>query len=140
MPITIAPGFFSPDDEWFDGGWEADPRFVVKTSDVAAAAEALAAASPRMARVGESGREWPVDEDPAAQEDWTPNYVREVHVDDRGALLSADTKGWVSEGTAQTMFRILREELDARGVDGEIAYDDRYINPDARPWVPRQDA
>lgn len=135
MPVTIAPDLFSPEEADFDQGWEADPRFVVRTADVEAAAEALAAAAPRLTRVGMSGREWGPHDLRQQAEDLTPTLAHGVRVDDRGALLDLDTEGWVSAAMAQTMFRILLAELESHGVDGELDYDDRYANPDARDWM-----
>lgn len=156
MVVTIAPGCFDPnsptDPDWEDldddfdpssltghstDGWEADPQFRVVTASVERAADALLVVADRFMLVGLSGREYdpaaPVDHDDAA-----PNITR-VHVDDEAAYVSADTKGWLSHEMAETMKRILVEELMRAGVSATISEDYNPVRwSHAESW-PRRD-
>jgi hypothetical protein len=124
MPITKDPNLFSTENPDFDeDGWEDDPRFLVETEDVEAAAAALQAAASRLMRVAASGRVWADPRDAALAWDYTPNYVSDVEVTERGVSIWADTKSTTTPQMAAAMVDILLEELDARGVEGVLTGD-----------------
>ena len=156
MPVSFAPDCFDPtapvDPDWEDldddfdpstltghsrEGWEADPRFRVDTETVELAADALLVAADRFMRVGFSGTEHGGDDPGDPGEDYTPNSSS-VSADDAAAYLWADTKGGLSHEMAETMKRILVEELTRVGVSALISAD---YNPmrgnDAERWPRR---
>ena len=124
MPVTQDPNLFSTENPDYDeDGWEDDPRFLVRTEDVEAAAAALEAAAPRLMLVGASGRLWDDATSAAKAWDYTPNYVSKVHVDERGVSLWLDCKSTTTPQMATAMVAVLLEELDARRVNGVLTGD-----------------
>ncbi len=123
MALSIDPTLFSRDHGFVEGGWEQDPRFLVRTAQVEAAAAALREVAERLTCVGDSGREWPSQIAALLAEDDVPSLDGDVQVDATGARLALDAHGWVTEPMAVTMFRILVEVLDRHGVDGVLCAD-----------------
>ncbi|MBM6404798.1 hypothetical protein JQN72_11140 [Phycicoccus sp. CSK15P-2] len=123
MPVTRDPNLVSPEDPDYEFGWDEDPRFLIRTRDVEAAAAALAAAAPRLMLVDADGREWEAAEPATMVDAHTPSFVSDVEVVHDGVLVWADTKSATTSKMAEAMVRVIVEELEAHGVDGLVTSD-----------------
>ena len=117
-------------------GWEAEPRFCVRTDTVERAADALLVVAERFMRVGDSGTEYGESEELPWDEDPTPSVVR-VSVDDEAAYVSAGTDDWLSHAMADTMKYILVQELTLAGVAAVVSADYNPVRGTAAERWPR---
>ncbi|GAA1767309.1 hypothetical protein GCM10009712_14460 [Pseudarthrobacter sulfonivorans] len=120
--VTTAPDIFDQMGErWEDElgeGWETSPHFLIVTEDADKAAAGLQAASPRLFRVNGRGQE--VDLATHDPNDYTPNWVSDVYITSEGLVIYVDTKGDLPKGMADTMLRIVVEELLAADASAHV--------------------
>lgn len=120
--VTVDPHILDGQgDEWEDGGgWTGpSPYFIVTSDQTELAAEALYKAILRCGRVTESGRELTFEEVQTTEE-YTPNYASPVLLTDKGPMAYLDTKGEWPRGMAESMLRILIEEVRAVDIDAYL--------------------
>ena len=85
--------------------------------------DALGRAAERFMAVDENG----VEHDPTRLDEvylsgvYTPNYVSKPEITSRGIRVYVDCKGAIDDEMAQALRRVLREELDATGVDARVS-------------------
>jgi hypothetical protein len=118
--VTVDPDIFDSQgercEEIFDG-WEGpSPFFLVVSDETDKAAEALHVAVRRCLCVDGKGKEPTSAEMDSTSEYTTPNYYSPVYLTDRGPTAYLDTKGELPRAMAETMLRILLEEVEARGI------------------------
>lgn len=109
----------------YDGtGTGANERIVVAgTFDQALVVEGLKKAGERMMLVDTDGHEHRTFEEVHEAGAYTPSYVSDPCVTDRGIEMYLDAQGAIESGMRRTLHRVLREELgrvvaDARVSDG----------------------
>ncbi|MCZ9882718.1 hypothetical protein [Arthrobacter sp. B2a2-09] len=117
--VTVDPGIFDSQgercEEIFDG-WEGpSPFFLVVSDETDKAAEALHVAIGRCMRVDGNGNELTAAQ-MATTGEYTANYCSPVYLTDKGPMAYLDTKGDLPRAMAETMLRILVEEVEARGI------------------------
>ncbi|WP_442545663.1 hypothetical protein ACSBOX_08845 [Arthrobacter sp. KN11-1C] len=117
--VTVDPDIFESQGERSEGifdGWEGpSPFFLVISDETDKAAEALHVAIGRCMRVDGNGNELSAAE-MATTGEYTANYCSPVSLTDRGPMASLDTNGELPRAMAETMLRILVEEVEARGI------------------------
>jgi hypothetical protein len=102
---------------------------------VAGAAAALHAAGERFMLVDQNGRELAEWENTG--ETYTPNWVSDVELSERGPVLWVDTKGYLTAAMGAAMVRVLTEELTARGVTAHVTTPPRGLGSAGLPkWQP----
>ncbi|WP_239456343.1 hypothetical protein [Nocardioides solisilvae] len=107
------------DDDVYGEGEHASHESVVVTSEAPqeTLVAALGAAAARMTCVGEDGREYADVEEAATKGVYTPNYVSDVEVDERGRVgFYLDCKGAIEPPMAARLRQVLLEELVRHGV------------------------
>ena len=120
--VTVDPHILDGQgEEWEDGGgWTGpSPYFIVTSEQTELAAEALHKAIIRCGHVTESGREL-TDEELHTTEEHTPNYASPVRLTDKCPMAYLDTKGEWPRKMAETMLRILIEEVTAVDIDAYL--------------------
>jgi hypothetical protein len=136
MTVTVEPELFDAIGEPDGEGWEGSPAFLVVANDVAGAAAALHAAGERFMLIDEHGRElaeWESD----TGETYTPNYVSDVGLSERGPVLWVDTKGYLTAAMGAAMVQALTEELTARGVTAHVTTPPHGLSSARLPqWQP----
>jgi hypothetical protein len=136
MTVTVEPDLFDAIGEPDGEGWEGSPAFLVVANDVAGAAAALHAAGERFMLIDEHGRElaeWESD----TGETYTPNYVSDVGLSERGPVLWVDTKGYLTAAMGAAMVQALTEELTARGVTAHVTTPPHGLSSARLPqWQP----
>lgn len=115
------------------GSEHGSPGFLVRSSDVEAAATALHAASLRFISIDEEGEE--LEEWSNTGETYTPNWVSDVYLSPDGPWLSTDTKGTLFPRMVRAMIDVLAEELRRRGVDAHVEVPDRGLSM-TETWRP----
>jgi hypothetical protein len=100
------------------GSEHGSPAFLVRSTDVEAAATALHAASLRFISLDEEGEE--LEEWSDTGETYTPNWVSDIYLSPDGPWLSTDTQGVLFPRMIRAMIDVLVEELQGRGVDARI--------------------
>lgn len=115
MPIEIAADVFAYDD---DREVSNEKVIVVGAADREAARRALGAAGRWFMCVGADGRMYTdgIPEAEPGEEIYTPNYASDVTLAQRGPWLYLDCKGYIAPPMAETLKRILVEELERAGV------------------------
>lgn len=86
--------------------------------------DALEKAARRFMQVDETGVEHTTNEslERAFEDDlYTPNYVADPKITDRGVQMYLDCKGAIADPMAEKLRDILREELESAGVDGRVS-------------------
>ena len=119
--VTVANDLFDHLQPWpasIGDGWDGSAAFLVVSDAREEAAAALHAAGQRFMLVDEHGAEL---EPWQATDAYTPSYVSDVYLTDRGPALWVDTKGDLPRAQAEAMVRILVEELERRHVSGQVA-------------------
>ena len=90
-----------------------------------AVVKALEKAAGRFMLVDETGVEHPdyqsLESATEAADLYTPNWVAEPKITDRGVEMYVDCKGSIADPMAEKLREILREELEATGVDGRVS-------------------
>jgi hypothetical protein len=121
--IRISRFLFAPIVIDGRAGYGMDFGVVVRSADPERAAAALSAAAERFSVTTADGRELPdrrdVDAGVETSDDWTsytPNWISDVILDQRGPSLTIDCKDIVAPGMARTMIEILIHELLRAGV------------------------
>jgi hypothetical protein len=109
-----------------DLGYSKETFVVTEAADdaavVAAVVAALERAGDRFLRVDEEGVEHTdatMDQAYAAGL-YTPNYVSDPEVTDAGVEMYLDCKGSIEDPMAETLRKVLREELEASGVRAHV--------------------
>lgn len=121
--VTVDPDVFAYDDA---AGHSQETFTVASEADGPALAGALARVAARFMRVDETGIEHPDDATALAaheQGSYTPNYVATPERTERGLQVHVDCKGVISPEMAETMRRILREELQQVGAPVRVSAD-----------------
>ncbi|GAA4035491.1 hypothetical protein GCM10023063_19980 [Arthrobacter methylotrophus] len=117
--VTVDPDIFDSQGEAYPDpldGWEGPSPFLLVASDETdKAAEAPHVATGRCMRVDGKGNELTAAE-MASTGEYTANYCSPVYLTDRGLMAYLDTKGDLPRAMAETMLRILVEEVEARGI------------------------
>lgn len=118
VPIEIAPNVFAFNRHDDQKEYTTHVVAVVGPTDREAAPLGLAAAAQRFMIVGEDGRWYPdgIPDAPAGEEIYTPNYASDVTLGALGPWLYLDCKSYIAPPMAQTLKRILAEELERAGV------------------------
>lgn len=120
--VTVDPHILDGQGEEWEGGggWTGpSPYFIVTSDQTELAAKALHKAIIRCGHVSETGREL-TDEELHTTVEYTPNYTSPVRLTDEGPMAYLDTKGeWPLE-MAETMLRILIEEVSAVDIDAYL--------------------
>jgi hypothetical protein len=136
MTVTVEPDLFEAIGEPDGEGWEGSPAFLVVADDVAGAAAALHAAGERFMLIDEHGRElaeWESD----TGEAYTPNWVSDVSLSERGPVLRVDTKGYLTAPMGAAMVQALTEELTARRVTAHVTTPPHGLSSARLPkWQP----
>jgi hypothetical protein len=118
--VTVDPDIFDAQGDAYpdpEEGWNGpSPFFIVQSDQTEQAAEALDRAMTRCMQVGISGREL-TEEEANTGADYTANYGSPVYLTDAGPMAYLDTKGEWPRAMAETMVRILVEEVTAQGID-----------------------
>ncbi|MCX2750014.1 hypothetical protein OOZ51_19695 [Arthrobacter sp. MI7-26] len=125
--VTVDPDIFESQGERCEGifdGWEGpSPFFLVVSDETDKAAEALHVAIGRCMRVdgngNGNGNELTAAE-MASTGEYTANYCSPVYLTARGPMAYLDTKGELPRAMAETMLRILVEEVEARGITADL--------------------
>jgi hypothetical protein len=118
-PITIDPDVFTYQE---DLGYSKE-TFVVTGGDDVLVVAALTRAGTRFMRVDETGVEHPdnAGAEQALEHDlYTPNYVSDPEVTEAGVEMYLDCKGSIEDPMAETLRKILREELEAAGLHAHV--------------------
>ncbi|MCU1517429.1 MAG: hypothetical protein JWQ75_2150 [Pseudarthrobacter sp.] len=102
-----------------DDGWQTSPFFLVQSDQTDRAAAALYRTINRCMWVGTSGREL-TEEEASTGEEYTANYGSPIYLTDAGPMAYLDTKGEWPRAMAETMVRILIEEVTAEGIDAYL--------------------
>ncbi|MGY3378839.1 hypothetical protein ACVWYS_000796 [Arthrobacter sp. TE12231] len=117
--VTVDPDIFDSQGEAYeeplDGWWGPSPFFLVISEETDKAAEALHVAVGRCMRVDGNGNELTAAE-MAVTGEYTANYYSPVYLTGDGPVAYLDTKGELPRAMAETMLRILVEEVQARGI------------------------
>ena len=117
--VTVDPDIFNSQGEPYleplDGWWGPSPFFLVISDEIDKAAEALHVAIGRCMRVDGNGNELTAAQ-MATTGEYTANYCSPVYLTERGPLAYLDTNGELPRAMAETMLRILVEEVEARGI------------------------
>lgn len=120
--IIVDPNIFSAQGEAHEDpaeGWLADPTFIVRSAQTDVAAEALSKAIRRCHRVTYGGRELS-DAEARSTNEYIANYESPVYLTDEGPMAYLDTKGEWPRLMAETMLRIVIEEVTRTGIDAYI--------------------
>jgi len=118
MAVTIDDDVFTYDD---DLGFSKETFVVTGDVETDIVVLALHRASARFLVVDEEGTEHPWSSRTEASELYTPNYVSEPRVTDRGVELYLDCKGAIEPPMSLTLRRVLHEELTLAGVNARVS-------------------
>jgi hypothetical protein len=148
--VTVAPDIFDQQGEKYEeglgDGWETSPAFLVETEDQDKAARALYAAGERFYSVDQNGKELTPAEMTGDYPQYTPNYISDVYLTDRGPMIWTDTKGELSRGMAERMLLILEAELRSQRITAHVTAPpadlpldhQRIWRPPAKAAAPRE--
>lgn len=146
--VTVDPGIFDRQGHAYEdpeAGWEGlSPHFLVISAQTDKAAQALDTAARRFMYVDSEGNVVTEAEleDPQGWEVYTPNYSSPVFLTKAGPAIYVDTKGELPRAMADTMLRILVEELVAQGVTAHLttppldSAESIYDSPEWHPSTP----
>jgi hypothetical protein len=124
--VTVDPDIFDRQGNAYEDpedGWEGPSPFFLAVSDERdKAAQALYIASRRLMYVDNEGNVVTESEraNPQGYTRYTPNYYSPVYLTEAGPVIYLDTKGELSRAMADTMLRILVEELEAQEITAHL--------------------
>lgn len=119
--IQIDPEVFAYHE---DLGYSNETILVVGTNDTDVVVQALRGAGQRFLNVDETGAEHSDQEsaDSAYQAGLaTPNYVSDPTITEGGVEMYVDCKGSMEDPMAEKLRQILRETLEAAGVEARVS-------------------
>lgn len=134
--VTVDPDIFDAQGEAYpdpEEGWQTSPAFIVQSDQTEQAAQALYRAILRCNLVGTSGRELTRDE-ASTGEEYTANWYSPIYLTDTGPMAMLDTKGEWPRAMAESMVRILVEEVTAQGIDAYLTTPPLGSEEDTPDW------
>jgi hypothetical protein len=118
--IDIDPDVFAYQEEM---GYSNETVVVVGAADLDTVVEALNRAGRRFMLVDATGAEHPDEQSAQSALEagrYTPNYVADPQITGEGVEMYLDCKGVIEQPMVSTLRQILREELEAAGIDGRV--------------------